>query len=175
MLLTCASCLSSTLNCVWNISISHCLSSSLAGPLTNSTHVTSNSSACAATLDSQACSSYHSCNSCAVHNECSWNNILLRCIETEDYLSNGECYLNFKIIILLSFCVDTSVLTPPGLCPVSGCFRHTSCGSCTTINSCLWCPSLSVCVPNSLYPYAFPYGQCLGWSQGKSCPGKQKC
>ena len=95
MLFTCASCLSSTLNCVWNISTSHCLSSSLAGPLTNSTHITSNSSVCATTLHNQTCSSYHSCNSCAVHNECLWNNVLVACVEADKLQTNSECYLNF--------------------------------------------------------------------------------
>ena len=51
-------------------------------------------------------------------------------------------------------------------CPESSCRALTSCERCAPTSSCLWCPSLSICVDT--YPTAFTFGQCLGWVDG-SC------
>ncbi len=54
-------------------------------------------------------------------------------------------------------------------CSVSpSCLSRTSCGDCISV-SCLWCPSISQCVPN--YPLTYAYAQCLGWiSSSLTCP-----
>ena len=41
------------------------------------------------------------------------------------------------------------------------CLFRTDCVDCTLAIGCLWCPSISQCVPN--YPLTYPYAQCLGW------------
>lgn len=49
-------------------------------------------------------------------------------------------------------------------CSPSSCFMRDGCGSCVGDRRCLWCPSLSQCIPgNSLYSVVYNYGQCLGW------------
>lgn len=58
-------------------------------------------------------------------------------------------------------------------CSATSCISATTCRECTeTRSGCLWCPSLNHCVHESLYPYTYIYGQCLGWvSQSFNCSG----
>ena len=48
-------------------------------------------------------------------------------------------------------------------CTINSCISRESCGSCTSDNTCLWCPSLARCVPGTLYGVSYNFGQCLGW------------
>ena len=58
---------------------------------------------------------------------------------------------------------DDPNITVADFCAENSCYSQTSCDTCTT-GDCLWCPSLSQCIPGSnLYGVAYPYGQCLGW------------
>ena len=59
---------------------------------------------------------------------------------------------------------------PPNTTELSDCFNsacslRSSCTMCLNSRSCLWCPSLSRCLPAAAsgYPTTFSFGQCLGW------------
>lgn len=80
-----------------------------------------------------------------------------------------------RYIITHQFCVNychfsIANATPMSCDPiVTSCLSHTSCDECS--GRCLWCDSTHKCVHDSLYPFSFLYGQCLGWTTYSSCPG----
>jgi len=54
------------------------------------------------------------------------------------------------------------------------CYDQTSCSSCVDVGGCLWCASLNRCVESSIYPYLYPYGQCLGWQSVRGSDGARE-
>ena len=54
------------------------------------------------------------------------------------------------------------------------CYDQTSCSSCVDVGGCLWCASLNRCVESSVYPYLYPYGQCLGWQSVRGSDGARE-
>ena len=62
-------------------------------------------------------------------------------------------------------------------CIYSSCFLHSGCQQCLNDSGCLWCPSLSRCVPSVrlTYPTTFNFGQCLGWIKSKEICDRTQC
>lgn len=109
------------------------------------------------------CSHFDSCQSCQHHEGCVWNNFKCTTNTTANGMSYGSVVrMLINVTIVTMATCDTSHL----------CSMKTSCSQCLSSSSCLWCPTLRDCVPSSLYPYLYPYGQCLGWE--KQCKGNNR-
>lgn len=92
-------------------------------------------------------------------------------------LSAGCFYVNNACV---TGPVNESTTMEQCLASINLCYDRTSCGSCVSDKKCLWCSSLQRCVESRLYPYLYPYGQCLGWQNDaenglSACPRVIDC
>jgi Fanconi anemia group I protein len=145
---TCTTCNQLT-SCLWSNTTNHCTyNSSLSSSITNCT---------SPSLDDD-CSNYDQCQTCSTHNHCHW--------------SSNKCSL-------LSPSDNVTMETCPPSSADNRCSSMTTCSSCIHgATNCLWCPSLSQCVPSALYPHSFIYGQCLAWTTScktASCEDQLTC
>uniref|UniRef100_A0A1X7VPN4 Laminin EGF-like domain-containing protein n=2 Tax=Amphimedon queenslandica TaxID=400682 RepID=A0A1X7VPN4_AMPQE len=142
--ISCLSCnTSSSTDCHWiNNKCQYVDPTSNTTAVTSATAVTSNDPSCSESRP-DSCSHYLSCVSCVAHEACGWTQ---------------------------TGCTFRSNDTITSCSVIAGCSGHSSCSSCRSQqnNNCLWCSSLNKCVNTGVYPYLFPFGQCLGWTQSCS-------
>ncbi|CAG7724473.1 unnamed protein product [Allacma fusca] len=86
----------------------------------------------------------HNCNLCSLEPNCIW----IKNDQCVPYRNNTELMMPDKDTIQCD----------------NSCAEHSSCTNCT-LDHCMWCNNLNVCVDKNSYVISFPYGQCMSWSQ----------